>query len=136
TERDIKHNQVQPYSLSYLNFLDWSAAQHSFSDLALFRAAGIYKIIGRDRTLANFRMVSWNFLSLLGARPIVGRGFTADDDRPGAMPTVILSYAGWLKLFGPQRSGQVSVIQSTNLLGETLRFNGLSYNVIGVLPRE
>src|SRR5437879_2015841 len=106
TERDVKHNQVQPYSLSYVNFQDWSAAQHSFSELALVRAAGTYKIMGRDRTLASVRMVSGNFLSLLGVSPLVGRGFTPDDDRPGATPTIILSYSGWLKLFGPQREGQ------------------------------
>src|SRR5215471_20511270 len=34
SERDVKHNQVQPYSLSYLNFQDSRAAQHSFADLA------------------------------------------------------------------------------------------------------
>src|SRR5438876_10876530 len=60
TERDLKRNEVQPYSLSYVNFQDWSAAQHSFDEVALVRAAGIYKILGRDRTLASVRMVSWN----------------------------------------------------------------------------
>src|SRR5262249_36016252 len=61
---------------------------------------------------------------------------TPEDDRPGATPTVILSYSGWLKLFGPQQAGPLLVSRTTNLVGETLRFNGLTYNVIGVLPRE
>ena len=34
---------------------------------------------------------SWDFFPTLGVTPAIGRGFTADDDRPGAEATVILS---------------------------------------------
>ncbi len=136
TERDEKHNQVQPYSLSYLNFQDWRAAQNSFEELALFRAPGLYKIGGRDRSTLSARMVSSNFLALLGATPIIGRGFSAEDDRADAAPAVVLSYSGWQRLFGARRVGQITVAMSTSLLGEKLEFNGTVYNVIGILPRD
>ena len=136
TEKDEKRNQVQPYSLSYPNYEDWRDVQQSFAELALFRAAGAWKIMEREHTLISARMVSWNFLHLLGVTPIIGRNFTAEDDRPDSSPTVILSYSGWLRLFGPQMSGPVSVNQSTSLLGEKLHFNGKIYNVIGILPHD
>src|SRR6478672_4000613 len=44
TERDEKHNQVQPYSLSYVNFQDWRDSQNSFEKLALFRASLTFKV--------------------------------------------------------------------------------------------
>src|SRR6185436_5414986 len=37
SERDVKHNQIQPYSLSSVNFQDWRGSQNSFDGLALFR---------------------------------------------------------------------------------------------------
>ena len=135
TERDEKHNRVQPYSLSYLNFQDFSAAQRSFEELALFRAPATYRVNGRDRSAVSVRMVSSNFLTFLGVTPIIGRGFSADDDE-GSASSVVLSYGGWQRLFGAQRMGQVTVTTSTSVLGEKLDFNSRTYNVIGILPRE
>ncbi len=134
-EKDEKHNVVQPYSLSYPNFQDWSAGQRSFSDFALFRIATGYKVLGSDRMIANVRMVSANFFSILGVSPIVGRNFVSDDDRDGAMPAIILSYSGWRKLlgFGPS---QASAVAPASLLDERLNLNGTTYDVIGVLPQQ
>jgi MacB-like periplasmic core domain len=39
--------------------------------------------------------LSWNTLPLLGVRPVLGRTFTADDDKPSANPTVLLSWGIW-----------------------------------------
>ena len=136
TEKDEKRNQVQAYSLSYVNYQDWHSSQKSFAELALFRAPVSYKVIGSDRTVISARMVSSNFLSLLGVSPIIGRDFTPEDDRPGATPTVILSYAGWQRLFTPQRGVKADWESSASLLGGKLRFNQATYDVIGVLAMD
>ena len=126
TERDEKRNQVQPYSLSWLNFQDWAREQRSFSDLALFRVAGQYNSLRQGfRELMTVRQVSANLLPMLGVAPVVGRGFTPDDDRLGASPTIILTYGGWQRLF----TGFNATVN------ETVSLNGESYHVIGVLPR-
>ncbi len=65
-------------------------------------------------------------LSLLGAQPTVGRRFTADDDLPGAPPTVMLSYAYWQRRYGGDRQ----------MLEQNLQIDGVPHQVIGVLPRE
>ena len=65
------------------------------------------------------------FLDLLGVRPILGRPFSADEDRAGdAAGTVLISHRLWRTAFG----GRATVI------GERVRFDEQSYEVVGVLP--
>jgi predicted permease len=58
---------------------------------------------------------------VLGTRPSIGRTFTRDDDRPGAAPTIVLSFGFWQELGRPP-------------LGSTLRLNEAPVAVIGVMP--
>jgi predicted permease len=67
---------------------------------------------------------SANFFSVLGVEPILGRTFQAGDDKPGASPTVVLTYPMWQRRFGADRK----------IVGQALTINGASYTVIGVLP--
>jgi len=82
--------------------------------------------------------VTWNLLSLLGVRPILGRTHLADDAFPmdpkqfgnpdAKLPPnkVVLSYGLWQRRFG----GDSSVI------GKTILLDGWGSLVIGVLPRD
>jgi putative ABC transport system permease protein len=69
-------------------------------------------------------MVSADFVPALRVEPVLGRSFTAEDDRLGAARTVMLSYEIWQRRFGGRRE----------ILGQTLRLNGEPYTVIGVFP--
>jgi predicted permease len=64
-------------------------------------------------------------LPLLGARPIAGRGFRASDDVPGALPTAMISFGYAQRRFG-----------GTNAVGRHLVVEGVSREVIGVLPQS
>ena len=68
--------------------------------------------------------VTHEVLAILGANPIMGRGFSAADDRPGSPTIVIISYGYWQRHFG-----------GADALGQTLVVNGIPRQVIGVLPR-
>ena len=70
--------------------------------------------------------VSGRFLDTLGLTPIIGRGFTAEDDRRGAAPIAILSYGFWQREFGGDR----------NVLGRTVSLHGNAFTVVGVTPQE
>ena len=70
--------------------------------------------------------VTQGMLPTLGARPLVGRLFTQQDDSPGAPRTVILSYAYWQKRYGGERSA----------IGKTLIGDGDQFEIIGVLPKD
>ncbi|MPY87053.1 MAG: FtsX-like permease family protein [Luteitalea sp.] len=69
--------------------------------------------------------VTHEVLAILGAQPIVGRGFSQADDRPGSAPTAIISYGYWQRHFGG----------GGDVLGETLVVDGVPRQVIGVLPQ-
>ncbi len=74
----------------------------------------------------NCLQVESNFLSTLGLRPIVGRDFTSQDDRPHAPPVALVSYALWRGRFGG----------SPEALGRLMSLDGKPVRVVGVLPRN
>src|SRR5262249_37541729 len=62
---------------------------------------------------------------LLGVSPLLGRVFTADDERPGNDHRVVLGYPIWQRLF----AGDPAIV------GRTITIAGESDDVIGVMPR-
>jgi predicted permease len=64
------------------------------------------------------------FFGVLGVRPLVGREFIADEDRPQGAPSVILSHALWQKFF----HGDPSVI------GRGILLRGEPHTVVGIMP--
>jgi putative ABC transport system permease protein len=69
--------------------------------------------------------VSSELLPLLGVRPLLGRVFRADEDRPGAPHVVVLSYDLWRRRFHGDPAA----------LGRSLLINGDGYAVVGVMPK-
>ena len=69
-------------------------------------------------------VVSWNYFELFGVRPVAGRTFTANDERPGAEAVLVLSHAFWRSRFG----GDPRVV------GQVFEMNDRPHTVIGVLP--
>jgi predicted permease len=72
-------------------------------------------------------LVSGDFFAVLGARPVMGRALTAEDDAHGAAPVVVLSHRAWRERFG----GSADVIGQRIVLHE----DGLAYTVVGVMPQ-
>jgi putative ABC transport system permease protein len=62
--------------------------------------------------------------AMLGAAPLLGRGFQTADDRPGAALTVVLSERTWRNDFNADRA----------ILGRSVRVNGEAATVVGVYP--
>ncbi len=67
--------------------------------------------------------VSFDFFRILGVAPLVGRDFTAQDDRPGAEKIALISYQLWQRDFG-----------GVNVVGKSVRINGKPATVVGVMP--
>ena len=116
-------------SVSYLNFLDWRAAQHSFTDLSLFRRESYNLSTARGGT-APERIgggrVTANFLTVLGMTPTLGRDFTEADDVPHSAKVALISDKMWRRRFGA----------SHEVLGQQILVDGVSYEIVGVLPAE
>jgi len=67
---------------------------------------------------------SGNLFDVLGARALLGRTLTPDDDRRGAAPVIVLGYGTWERQFSRQQS----------VLGQRIELNGTRYTVVGVMP--
>jgi putative ABC transport system permease protein len=72
----------------------------------------------------NTGVVSANAFDVLGVRPVLGRSFRDEDDRPGATPVLLLSDHYWRSRIGAD----------PGIVGRTLRMNDKPITVIGVLP--
>jgi predicted permease len=67
--------------------------------------------------------VSSNFLSVLGTTPVLGRGFSPEEERQGSAPVAVLSYRCWRRLGGDPK-----------LVGEFVGVGGTTCQIIGVAP--
>ena len=108
-------------------FAEWKKQNTHFSDLAIFSFRTEYNLSGTGGQLPEKvpgSECSWSLFPTLGVQPAIGRAFTAEDDRPSANGTVILSWGLWKRRFGGDAS----------ILGQTIRLNARPYTVIGVMP--
>ncbi len=67
--------------------------------------------------------VSAGYFEVLGIRPLLGRGFSADEDRPDGRKAVVLGYPLWQSAFGGD----------PHVLGKGITLKGEPYTVVGVL---
>jgi predicted permease len=114
-------------SFSFPMFQRFESLQNAFSSVAAL--AGNVGLDVRDNGPASFvqgEMVSGDFFETLGVVPAVGRLLTPSDDRPGAPPVAILSYAYWQNAFG----GDPAVV------GRTIRLNNVPVTIVGVATKE
>jgi putative ABC transport system permease protein len=68
--------------------------------------------------------VSADFFRVLGVGPIIGRDFTARDDRAGAEKVALISHQLWQRDFG----------SSPDIVGKGIRINGKPATIVGVMP--
>ncbi len=65
-----------------------------------------------------------SIFDVLGVQPIMGRGFTAEEDLPTSSPVVVLSWEMWTRSFG----------QDPQIVGRTVDVDGARTEVVGVMP--
>ena len=113
-------------NLSYFDYLDWKKMNTVFSSLEAYTSTGFIVSTPAGAQAAHGARVSDGFFRTLGVTPILGRDFSAGEDLPAALRTVILSYAAWQNRFAG----------STGVLGQAITLDGESFAIIGVLPRD
>jgi predicted permease len=106
------------------NFQVMSQAAHAFETLGAFKSDP-FNLTGEHEPLfVEGIRASAGFFTTLGVKPILGRIFTAEEDRPGREREVVLSNALWQERFGANAA----------VLGRAIHLNGRAYTVIGVMP--
>ncbi len=130
------HLKNQPLSSSQSGYDDTSLSlpvfdamrerKDVFSDVLAFAPLSFAKTsvrFGAELEQVHGEMVSGNFFSGLGVQPLVGRGFTMQDELQSA-PVAILSYRWWHRRFNG----------SSRILGQTVYVKGVAFTIVGVAP--
>ncbi|HEV2668844.1 MAG TPA: ABC transporter permease, partial [Blastocatellia bacterium] len=104
---------------------DWKAHSRSVEQFAALEWPGSMALAGADRPeLARGVYVSASLFGVLGARPMQGRLFSVEEDRPENAGVVVISHGLWGQRFG----------NAADILGRSLKIEGRFYTVIGVTP--
>ena len=121
-----ERNVVAPV-MSVPKFEMFRDAQTSFSyiDASAFNSAVLTRDGAEPEQLSAIS-VTTSFVPALGLRLARGRNFTKEEDAPNGPPVCLLGYDIWKTRFG----------QRETLVGETIKLNGISTTVIGILPEK
>src|SRR3954467_14983347 len=111
--------------LSYDEWEGWKARVPAFADIGLF-SDGSSTFDGDSPERVRIAAVHANVFPILGVRPILGRNFTADEDRPGGRNVVILGYNLWQRRFGGDAPG----------VGRSIQISGQATTIVGVMPQD
>ena len=111
--------------VAYRDYLALAERQASFESLAAVNQMNV-NLSGPGRVPSTHfgALSSANLLDVLGVQPMLGRWFTAAEDRPGRPLMIVLSHAVWRDEFG----------SDPGVLGRALNANGEPGTVIGVMP--
>ena len=112
-------------SVCYPDYLDWLADNRSFQQLSVYRGTGAVLTNAGPPAVINGQDASWQYFSVLGIRPELGRTFLAAEDKVGASDVVVLADSLWRQHFSA----------SPGILGQTVELNAKPYTVVGVMPR-
>jgi len=114
--------QGLPSSMSVGNYVDANAGVTAFEGLAAeqFANFNLSDAGSAERVIGG--RVTANYFDVLGAQPLAGRVFTADEDSPGRDLVVVLSHRLWVRRFGGRP-----------IVGTSIRINGRNSVVTGVM---
>ena len=96
------------------------------SAVAATTTSGVNLQAGSQAQYLHAGRISAQYLDVLAIHPMLGRNFSADEDRPHGPRTVILSYSLWRNAFG----------MNPNILGQAILLKGEAFTIIGVLPDD
>jgi predicted permease len=112
-------------SISYLDFRDLRDRSKSFSGMTAF-SLGPMSLTGIEKPERVWGMpVAANYFSVLGVRPVLGRGFLpSEDSAANGAPVAVISYRLWQRRFGGNRA----------ILGQTIHIDTHPFTIVGVAP--
>ncbi|MGH7675913.1 MAG: ADOP family duplicated permease, partial [Gemmatimonadales bacterium] len=119
-----RHERGEFRLLSYPTFLDWQGQTDALDGLAFMRGTSALLRGGEGPMRVGAAFVSEGFFELLTGRPLHGRLFVPDDERPAGSHVAVITYDLWQRRFG----GDPAV------LGTAMSLDDGSYTIIGILP--
>ena len=111
-----------PFSVPEL--VDYRAQNRSLDALVEYHNMAFILLGRAEPERVRTGVVSWNYFDVFGVKPLLGRTFRADDEKPGVPAVLMLTYEYWIRSFG----GDPTVVDRTFTMNDRL------HTVIGVLP--
>lgn len=109
---------------SYPDYLDLRAQNHTFSALAAFtNVSAIWGTGANSEDVPGLAATS-DIFQVLGTQPLLGRGFSREDEKPDATRVVVISYEFWQRRFG----GDPKIIGKQSTMADK------PYTITGVMP--
>ncbi|MDQ6830288.1 MAG: ABC transporter permease, partial [Gemmatimonadota bacterium] len=112
--------------INYADFYIWRKNTHAFDSMALMDEQSVNLSQGGTADRVDGARVTYDLPAVLQLRPVLGRFFSADEDRPKAPDVVVIGYGMWRSRFAGAR----------DVVGRTMRINSKPYTIIGVMPSE
>jgi predicted permease len=117
---------LHPTNVSFGTREDWTARNQSFESIALYGGFEPTVTGGDAPEILNGLRVSHDFFPTLGVQPILGHGFSPEEDRPDGSHVLLLSHSFWMRRFAG----------NPNAVGQTLLLDQTPYQIVGVLPES
>jgi putative ABC transport system permease protein len=112
--------------VSATDVADWRARNHVFEEISTYTDfRPVLTGTGEPERIFGAQ-VGDGFFSVMQAKPMLGRVFTAEEQTGGKNYVAVLSYALWQKRFGGD----------PEIVGKTITFSARPYIVIGVMPAD
>jgi predicted permease len=119
-----KQQGIAETGCSYLNFEEWRAQDHVFSELAGIVAHQLTLTGNVEPTVVNTSVVTPEFFTLLDVKTVAGRIFSPQDGQQGAPPVALVSEDLWRGRFGAD----------PKIIGTAINLDQRPFTVIGIIP--
>ena len=121
----IEENHEGAINFSFANFIDLSSTRHRALERTAAYRSWTYNVSGGSEPVQEEgALISPELFDVLGVSPLLGRGFTANEQRQGSENVAILSHGLWMSQFGG----------NPGVCGTTIRIGNVPHVVVGVMP--
>ena len=111
---------------TYPNFEDWRRASRSFERMSGYFGASLTLTGNGDPVQLRGARVTHEFFETMGVAPAYGHTFTAANGQAGGERVVMLAHGLWTRRFGAD----------PRIVGRQIVLNGVSHEVVGVMPER
>jgi putative ABC transport system permease protein len=115
---------INRFSGSVANYLDWQSGASTFADLGAFEIRTDNRTDGTEAEQISSGLASSTFFRALGIQPLAGRLYGSDEDHPARRFVTVLGHDYWRRQFGGDPAA----------VGQSVVINGEPYTVIGIMP--
>jgi putative ABC transport system permease protein len=112
-------------NVSVGNFNDIKEQSRSYAEVSCSKNASFNLETKDTPERVDGEVATFNYFWTFGVPPVAGRVFTADEDRPGQAPVVVISERFW----------RTRLHADPSSVGKPIRVNGLPTTVVGVMPK-